>query len=50
MNVNTSRNQVTIPWGPGANVAQERGTTTELRVNDNGTLSFTETEPPKEET
>jgi len=28
---------------------KQGGTTTELRVNDNGTLTFTETEPPKEE-
>ena len=45
--------QESATWKNGQIVSltyKEGGATTELRVNDNGTLTFTETEPPKEET
>ena len=44
--------QESATWENGQIVSLKRrdgGTTIELRVNDNGTLTFTETKPPKEE-
>ena len=44
--------QETATWENGQIVSltrKEGDTTTELRVNDNGTLTYTETEPPKQE-